>query len=243
MVRIASRPRNNMLHILDSLSLHPQKRNRDPMLTPNASLLDRCLELSKTPHRPALSGSWKLRFCSVALGATCFFAFSSYSLAHGGGNGGNMSGQGSHGNQSMPGGHYLDPFGSPWRPYGGTYDTVYSYTPTQEQAATAKKQVQDYLAAVQKGRRRAAAHRYIAVETLRPTKTQLADYLKKRAANRTAASQPSVDPGQLRCMMVFDTQSKRFVGSGCYVTESLPSVGTVAKFDTFSAEYVGTTAL
>jgi hypothetical protein len=107
--------------------------------------------------------------------------------------------------------------------------------------------VKDYLVAVKKGRRHAAKHRYIAVETLRPTKTQLADYEKKREQAKSAAgtqlSSRWVEPSKLRCMMVFDTQSKQFVGSGCYVVGTVPPVGTVAKFETVSAEYVGTTAL
>jgi hypothetical protein len=224
------------------------------MHPPNVSLSNRSVELSKSPRRPHSSGSRKRRFWAIALAGTCFLAASSLSFAHGGGNGGgnggnggSNSGQNNHGNQSQQGGRYRDPFWSPWYPgYGGAYDSDYWYTPTPEQAETARKRVKEYLVAVQEGRRRAATHRYIAVETLRPTKTQLADYQKKRANAKAAGTQLSsrwVEPGQLRCMMVFDTQSKQFVGSGCYVIGSLPSIGTVAKFDTFSAEYVGASAL
>ena len=227
-------------------------KKRDPMQPPNASLSNRYVELSKRPPQSDWRGSWKLQSCAAALIATYFFAFSSGSLAHGNGgggnnNGGHMSGQNNDGNRSGQWGRYRDPFWSPWYPgYAGTYDSDYSYTPTPEQAATAKKRVNDYLVAVQKGRRRTAARRYIAVETLRPTKKQLADYQKKRAEARSTAggtqlSNRWVEPGQLRCMMVFDVQSKQFVGSGCYVIPSLPPAGTVAKFDTLSAEYVGTT--
>jgi hypothetical protein len=115
---------------------------------------------------------------------------------------------------------------------------------------TAQTRVKDYLNAVRKGRRRAATHRYIAVETLKPTKNQLEDYKKKQADAKSAAaaggtqlSNRWVPPSQLRCVMVFDTQSKQFVGSGCYVIGSLPPAGTIAKFDTFSAEFVGTPTL
>jgi len=57
------------------------------------------------------------------------------------------------------------------------YDADYCYTPTAEQMATAQQQVQDYLSAVKKGRKHAATHRYISVGALRPTNTQLANYL------------------------------------------------------------------
>jgi hypothetical protein len=223
----------------------------------NPSRLNRNVELNNSQRRTRWSGSWKLQLCAVALVATGFFAFSSDSFAHGnggnGGNSGNGGNAGEHmspnnrGDQSQHEGRYWDPFWGPWYPgYAGSYDSDYWYTPTPEQKTTAQKRVKDYLLAVQKGRRHPATHRYIAVETLRPTKKQLADYVKKRAQAKSAGAQLSdrwVEPGQLRCMMVFDTQSKQFVGSGCYVIGSLPPVGTVAKFDTVSAEYVGTSPL
>src|SRR5260370_560369 len=220
------------------------------MQPPNASLLNRNVELSNSQRRSPCGGSWKLRLCAAALATTGFFAISSVSLAHGKGRnaGGHMSAP-TNQHQSREEGRYRDPFWEPWYPgYAGSYDSDYWYHPTPEQKTTAQKRVKDYLVAVQKGRRHAATHRYIAVETLRPTKKQLADYLKKRAEAKSAAggtelSSRWVEPDQLRCMMVFDTQSKQFVGSGCYVIGSLPPVGTVAKFDTLSAEYVGTSAL
>jgi len=175
----------------------------------------------------------------------CAFSPASHARGHSGGQGGGQS------NQSQHGGRYLDPFYGPsYHGYGGYYDSDYWYTPTPEQEATAQKRVKDYLVAVKKGRRHPARHRYIAVETLRPTKHQLQDYEKKLAEAKSAAaggqtqlSNRWVDPSRLRCMMVFDTQSNQFVGSGCYVIGSLPPVGTVAKFETVSAEYVGTASL
>jgi hypothetical protein len=143
--------------------------------------------------------------------------------------------------------YYRDPFWGSWYPgYSGGYNSDYWYTPTPEQRAAAEKKVQAYFAAVEKGRRRPASHRYVAVQTLRPTKKQLQDYVNKRAAARSAAANGGtqlsdrwVEPAQLRCMMVFDTQSKQFVGSGCYVVASMPPVGTASKFETFTAEFVG----
>jgi hypothetical protein len=99
--------------------------------------------------------------------------------------------------------------------------------------ATAQEQVQDYLLAVKKGRKHAATHRYISVETLRPTKKQLEDYTKKQRPQRSA------EPSQLRCLMVFDTQTKQFAGSRCYVVTGQRSIGEVDKFETVSAEFVG----
>jgi hypothetical protein len=146
---------------------------------------------------------------------------------------------------------YLDPFCSGWYPgYAGAYDSNYYYTPTPDQVTAAQKQVQTYVAAEHKGQRHPTKHRYIAVRTLNPTKAQLADYEKKLAdAKSTAASGKSqlsnrwVAPDRLRCVMLFDTQSKQFAGSGCYVVGGTPPSGTVAKFDTYSAEFVGASSL
>ena len=124
-------------------------------------------------------------------------------------------------------------FRPPYGAYGVSYyDAAYCYTPTAEQMATAQEKVQDYLLAVKKGRKHAAAHRYISVEALRPTKKQLEDYTQKQLP------QPA-EPSQLRCLMVFDTQAKQFVGSGCYVVTGKPKMGDVATFETVSAEFVG----
>ncbi|HEY0792740.1 MAG TPA: hypothetical protein VGD78_16880 [Chthoniobacterales bacterium] len=122
-----------------------------------------------------------------------------------------------------PQGHpHVDPFA-----YDGYYPfdydlAAYAYTPSPAQQAAAQQQVAQYFAALSKKRRAAATHRYIAVPTLRPTKPQRAGYLKKRAESKaTGATQPA-SPEQLQCVMVFDTQAKQFVGSGCYIIEVLP---------------------
>jgi hypothetical protein len=119
----------------------------------------------------------------------------------------------------------------------GIYDSDYSYAPTPEQQAYAEKQVKKYLGAVRKHQKHPATHRYISVETLRPTKKQLLDYTKRRRQPLPTA------PSQLRCLMVFDTQTEQFVGSGCYVVASEPAVGEVDRFETASAEFVGQGAL
>jgi hypothetical protein len=129
---------------------------------------------------------------------------------------------------------YTNPFWrSSYSAYAAIYNSDFSYTPTPEQQAAAEQQVDNYLAAVKKGRKRAASHRYISVETLRPTKKQLDDYTQKQLPLRTA------EPSQLRCLMVFDTQTQHFVGSGCYLVTSEPSIGEVTRFETVSAEFVG----
>ena len=177
----------------------------------------------------------KLALYMVSLMATGLIATPPVSIAHGI-SAGHMSAVETHYNDRdhdryRYSGVY---FGPPYGAYGVSYyDADYSYTPTAEQMTTAQEQVQDYLLAVKKGRKHAATHRYISVETLRPTKKQLEDYTKKQRPQRSA------EPSQLRCLMVFDTQTKHFVGSGCYVASGNPSIGEVDKFETVSAEFVG----
>jgi hypothetical protein len=164
----------------------------------------------------------KLHSFVVSLVGTGLCAFSPVSLAHG------TSGGHSHGDGCS------SPYWGPtYSSYAGIYDSDYSYTPTPEQQATAKQQIKNYLAAVKKGKRHAATHRYISVKTLRPTKKQLEEYTKNQGPERRA------EPAQLRCLMVFDSQFGQFVGSGCYVVSNEPTVGQVTRFETFSAEFVG----
>jgi hypothetical protein len=171
----------------------------------------------------------KLQFYIAGLFATGYLALIPTQAA--GAPAGHMSAALSHGNEHY---RYSAPYGgSSYFSYASIYDSDYSYTPTPEQQATAKQQVEDYLGAVKKDRKPAATHRYISVETLRPTKTQLQDYFQKQRLSRTA------ETSQLRCLMVFDTQTRQFVGSGCYVVPSEPPIGEVTKFETVSAEFVG----
>jgi len=46
-------------------------------------------------------------------------------------------------------------------------------------------------------------------------------------------------PKAKKAVMIWDTQSESVVGNSVYDVESTPSVGSTAKFETYSAEYVG----
>jgi len=60
--------------------------------------------------------------------------------------------------------------------------------------------------------------RYIAVDTSKDEKTS---------------------PKAKKAVMIWDTQSESVVGNEVYDVQSPPPVGSTAKFDTYSAEYVG----
>jgi hypothetical protein len=116
----------------------------------------------------------------------------------------------------------------------------FSYAPSAKQRAVAQRRVHLYFVAVHEGLRPAATHRYIAVETLRPTKEWLEANLNKRAAARMAPpSARMAELARLHWFMVFDTQTQQFVGSRMYAVDSLPAVGQLMTFETMSAEFVG----
>ncbi|MGC2577561.1 MAG: hypothetical protein WA376_08280, partial [Terrimicrobiaceae bacterium] len=49
----------------------------------------------------------------------------------------------------------------------------------------------------------------------------------------------SFNKGQ-SAVMIYDTQSNQIVGNNVYDLKSTPKVGQTSKFDTYTAEYVGT---
>jgi hypothetical protein len=117
--------------------------------------------------------------------------------------------------------------------------------PTPEQQAVAQRNVQKVLSPPKKAIRPVPESRYIAVQTLNPVVKQKLTYVSKKTkaaleAEKNGQKLPAswVDTDQLRCLMVFDTQSKQFVGSGCYVVANLPNDGQLVEFESVTAEFV-----
>jgi hypothetical protein len=111
-----------------------------------------------------------------------------------------------------------------------------------EQQKVAEANIRTY----QTRKHQATKSRYVAVDTLRPNKKQTETYLKKVAKekqkadwNKEKVSDRWVEPAKLRCVMVYDTVSKEFVGSGCYVVGVSLEPGEIDTFETHSAEYIG----
>jgi len=50
------------------------------------------------------------------------------------------------------------------------------------------------------------------------------------------------DSSGAKSVMIYDTQTQQVVGNNVYDVKQAPKEGTVSKFDTYSAEYVGTGA-
>jgi hypothetical protein len=110
--------------------------------------------------------------------------------------------------------------------------------------------VRRYSDAVQRGKRARAKSRYIAVQTLDPDASQLKSYAQRRESERKneeaqgrALTPNWVEPNKVHCLMVFDTQSQEFVGSGCYVVAASPGAGQLVRFETVTAEFVGATGV
>ena len=125
--------------------------------------------------------------------------------------------------------------------FGGGWDA-----PNPQQRATAQKRVHDYLVAVRNGGRPAATRRWIAVETLRPTKEQRERFLKRWMAARGMGATPLArqeEAARLRALMVFDTKTQEFIGPSCYIVERLPMDRELMTFDAVEAEFVGQPAM
>jgi hypothetical protein len=74
------------------------------------------------------------------------------------------------------------------------------------------------MSAQRKANMKAKKVRYIAVDTERGQKSS---------------------PKAKKTVMIYDTQTQRIASNSAYDVEKSPSVGSTAKIDTFSAEYVG----
>jgi uncharacterized membrane protein YhiD involved in acid resistance len=74
------------------------------------------------------------------------------------------------------------------------------------------------MSAERKSKMKSSKTRYIAVDTEKNEQTS---------------------PQAKKSVMIWDTQSQEVVGNNVYDVKSPPPVGSTAKFDTYSAEYVG----
>jgi hypothetical protein len=92
--------------------------------------------------------------------------------------------------------------------------------------------------------------RRVAEERARVAAARLESQRKRAIANKTPVTKKSryiaVDTVKddkstgAKSVMIFDTQSQEIVGNNVYDIKSAPPKGSVGKFSTYSAEYVGT---
>lgn len=84
--------------------------------------------------------------------------------------------------------------------------------------------------------------RRIAEERARMAYAQQKVALKKKKVRYIAVDtekNEKTSPKAKKSVMIFDTQSEQIVGNNVYDVQTPPPVGKTAKFETYSAEYVG----
>jgi hypothetical protein len=104
---------------------------------------------------------------------------------------------------------------------GLTTYIIAKHQATERQRRIAEQRARVYygrLAPTKKAELKKKKVRYIAVDTEKNEKTS---------------------PKAKKAVMIWDTQSESVVGNNVYDVQSPPAVGSTAKFETYSAEYVG----
>jgi len=109
-----------------------------------------------------------------------------------------------------------------------------AYVIAKEQASERQRKIAEqrarlYLAQQAQQQKRAAQH----ASTTAAAKPRKSRYI----AVKTVKEETSKGTDQV---MIFDTQSNQIVGNNVYDLKAPPKVGQTTKFDTYSAEYVGT---
>jgi len=91
--------------------------------------------------------------------------------------------------------------------------------------------------------RRAASRRATASKPKPKSKTQTRAAAKKKLPRYIAVDTEKderTSPQAKKSVMIFDTQAEQIVGNNVYDVQSTPTVGSTARFETYSAQYVGT---
>jgi len=84
--------------------------------------------------------------------------------------------------------------------------------------------------------------RYLAVRTEDPNPEQMQQIRRNltKPSGGAYGTPTGAPPKKVYCVMIWDTQSREVVGTDCYAVLKLPTPGEPARFDTYTAQYVGT---
>lgn len=85
-----------------------------------------------------------------------------------------------------------------------------------------------------------AGVRYLAVRTEDPTPAQMTQIRREMTKPGSKYGAPASAPKKVYCVMIWDTQTREVVGTDCYAVLKLPQPDESARFDTYTAQYVGT---
>lgn len=106
-----------------------------------------------------------------------------------------------------------------------------AYIIAKQQASERQRKIAEQRARLYMAQRKAQEKK--AAQTASAKKTKKPRYI----AVKTVKEENSKGSSQV---MIFDTQSNQVVGNNVYDLKSSPKVGQTSKFDTYTAEYVGT---
>ena len=100
---------------------------------------------------------------------------------------------------------------------GATVEIIAKHEATEQQRQIATQHARTYLKA-HPPRSKKRRHRYLAVDTARDSRTS---------------------PQAQKVVIIFDTEAQQVVGKNVYDVQTAPALESVARFETYSAEYVG----
>jgi hypothetical protein len=117
---------------------------------------------------------------------------------------------------------------------------VYKATPEQTRLADQRASASfGHFSPQQKKALEESGTRYLAVRTADPTPAQWTEIRKDMQKPDSMYSVGRQAPSKIYCVMIWDTQSRQIVGTDCYAVLKLPTPGELARFDTYTAQYVG----
>jgi hypothetical protein len=115
-----------------------------------------------------------------------------------------------------------------------------SYVIAKHQATERQRKIAEQRARIYMAQRAAAQQREArTASTSRGTGAKKTKPPKETRYIAVTTQSESFNKGQ-SAVMIYDTQSNQIVGNNVYDLKSTPKVGQTSKFDTYTAEYVGT---
>jgi hypothetical protein len=115
---------------------------------------------------------------------------------------------------------------------------VDAYSPTPNEIQLAERRAQHYWD--NNSQRSIEPTRYLAVATSSISGGNIYPKLIKSETTSSYFGQDSQTPSlHASCVMVYDTVTKSFVGNSGYLSVDLPRRGSLARWDTYIARYIG----
>jgi membrane protein implicated in regulation of membrane protease activity len=114
-----------------------------------------------------------------------------------------------------------------------------SYVIARHQATERQRKICEQRARLYMAQRAAAQQRARKQATASASGTKKAKAPKDTRYIAVKTQSESFNKGQ-SAVMIYDTQSNQIVGNNVYDLKTTPKVGQTSKFDTYTAEYVGT---